>query len=37
MEKRKLRSCYFEISALGLGCMNMSFGYGLAPEKGTRL
>ncbi|SHM71787.1 aldo/keto reductase [Mucilaginibacter sp. OK098] len=28
MEKRKLGNTGLEVSALGLGCMNMSFGYG---------
>ena len=33
MQKRKLGTSGLEVSALGLGCMGMSFGYGPAPEK----
>ena len=33
MQKRTLGSSNLEVSALGLGCMGMSFGYGPAPEK----
>src|SRR5437773_11157653 len=34
MQKRKLgRSNPLEVSAIGLGCMGMSFGYGPAKEK----
>src|SRR5262245_48448676 len=33
MEKRKLGTSGLEVSALGLGCMGMSFGYGPAGEK----
>jgi len=33
MEKRKLGRSTLEVSALGLGCMGMSFGYGPAAEK----
>ena len=33
MEKRKLGNSGLEVSALGLGCMGLSFGYGPATEK----
>src|SRR3974390_1849615 len=33
MNKRKLGSGGLEVSALGLGCMGLSFGYGPATEK----
>lgn len=33
MQKRKLGSSGLEVSALGLGCMGLSFGYGPATEK----
>lgn len=33
MQKRKLGNSGLEISALGLGCMGLSFGYGPATEK----
>jgi aryl-alcohol dehydrogenase-like predicted oxidoreductase len=33
MEKRRLGKSNLEVSALGLGCMSMSFGYGPAGEK----
>ena len=33
MHKRKLGSNGLEVSALGLGCMGMSFGYGPAVNK----
>ncbi len=33
MQKRKLGNGQLEVSALGLGCMGMSFGYGPAADK----
>ena len=33
MEKRKLGKSSLEVSALGLGCMGMSFGYGPSKDK----
>src|SRR5277367_474370 len=33
MQKRKFGNSYLEVSALGLGCMGMSVGYGPAGEK----
>src|SRR5579872_5191078 len=33
MQKRKLGQNHLEVSALGLGCMGMSFGYGPAADK----
>jgi len=37
MEKRTLGKSGLEVSALGLGCMGLSFGYGPAAEKGEAL
>ncbi|MGB8357309.1 MAG: aldo/keto reductase [Bacteroidales bacterium] len=33
MQKRKLGNSGLEVSALGLGCMGMSFGYGIIADK----
>src|SRR5258708_27738088 len=33
MQKRKLGNSNLEVSALGLGCMGMSFGYGPAGDR----
>jgi aryl-alcohol dehydrogenase-like predicted oxidoreductase len=35
MQKRKLGNSGLEVSALGLGCMGMSFGYG--PDSAAKL
>jgi aryl-alcohol dehydrogenase-like predicted oxidoreductase len=33
MQKRKLGTSNLEVSAMGLGCMGMSYGYGPSPDK----
>jgi aryl-alcohol dehydrogenase-like predicted oxidoreductase len=33
MQKRKLGNSNLEVSALGLGCMSMSGGYSLSPDR----
>src|SRR5438874_11463583 len=33
MQKRKLGKSNLEVSAIGLGCLGMSFGYGPAKDK----
>jgi aryl-alcohol dehydrogenase-like predicted oxidoreductase len=37
MQNRKLGNSGLEVSALGLGCMGLSFGYGPATEKGAAI
>ena len=37
MQKRKLGNSGLEVSALGLGCMSMSSGYGPAAGKGDMI
>ena len=33
MKKRELGNSWLEVSALGFGCMGLSYGYGPATEK----
>ena len=37
MQKRKLGKSNLEVSAIGLGCMGLSFGYGPAVDKQERI
>src|ERR1700751_106105 len=37
MQKRTLGKSNLEVSALGFGCMGLSFGYGPATEKGEAI
>ena len=36
MQKRKLGNSGLEVSAIGLGCMGLSFGYGPAARQAAR-
>ena len=37
MQKRKLGNAGLEVSAVGLGCMGLSYGYGPATERGEAI
>lgn len=37
MQARKLGNSGLEVSAIGLGCMGMSFGYGPPADKGEMI
>ena len=37
MQKRKLGKSGLEVSAIGLGCMGMSYGYGPAADKKEKI
>jgi aryl-alcohol dehydrogenase-like predicted oxidoreductase len=37
MQKRKLGNAGLEVSAIGLGCMTMTGGYGVSPERETMI
>ena len=37
MQKRKLGNSGLEVPAIGLGCMSMSGGYSVSPDKGEMI
>jgi aryl-alcohol dehydrogenase-like predicted oxidoreductase len=37
MQKRKLGTCGLEVSAIGMGCMGLTFGYGPATDKAAAI